>query len=152
MLQEPSLVLVSIQLIMLLKIVEWNHQSIVRLACYLRRAFENLGLFLWATSLNDLLRDDYFELLTWRCSLWLGHLRWKNCNSMAVGSGSNSRGTALPYFLQAGLLLGRTPHHWSVMVSIHESYYARAKSIIQTKWKKCDLVHINQFFLHNIRF
>ena len=64
MLQEPSLVLVSIQLIMLLKIVEWNHQSIVRLACYLRRAFENLGLFLWATSLNDLLRDDYFELLT----------------------------------------------------------------------------------------
>ena len=64
MLQEPSLVLVSVQLIMLRKIVEWNHQPTVRLACYLRHAFENLELFLWATYLNDLLRDDYFELLT----------------------------------------------------------------------------------------
>lgn len=46
MLQEHNLVLVSILLIMLLKIVEWNHQPIVRLACDVRRAIENLGLLL----------------------------------------------------------------------------------------------------------
>jgi hypothetical protein len=54
MLQEHNLVLVIFLLIMLLKIVQWNHQSIVGLACDVRRAFENFGLFRW----------DYFSGLT----------------------------------------------------------------------------------------
>ena len=51
LLQEHNLVLVSILLIMLLKIVQWNHQSILGLACDVRHAFENFGLFLWTISL-----------------------------------------------------------------------------------------------------
>jgi hypothetical protein len=54
MLQEHSLVIIP--LIMLLKIVEWNHQPMVGLDSYLGRAFENFGLFLWATSFERLIK------------------------------------------------------------------------------------------------
>ena len=54
MLQEHSLVIIP--LIMLLKIVEWHHQPMVGLDSYLGRAFENFGLFLWATSFERLIK------------------------------------------------------------------------------------------------